>query len=344
MQAFPLRRRGNCSSQLPRRAVTLVELLVVIAIIGLLVGLLLPAVQAARESARRAQCSNHLKQIGLAAQNFHDVYRRMPPGHLGPTPHRAVDPSNVNNQHIAAMVYLLPYMELQDLYASIDIQATSPSGISASFIDVDFQTDPWWTQTSTAFPDELWRIAHARIAGLLCPSTDAYGNSGQPFVILNHYYDAAQARAMLRGGSFPSPIGRDLGRTNYLGCIGYYGDDPAYSDSDRGIFGNRSRYGLHHVLDGTSNTIMFGESIGGGDQTTLDHVRSFTWMGCGGLWVASGMGEHRWFQFNSQHPGIVQFCFADGSVHTISTDIQHKPLRYLATMADGETIPSHAVN
>ena len=98
---------------------TLVELLVVIGIIGVLVALLLPAVQSAREAARRNQCSNNLKQIGLAALNYNASHRVFPPGFLGST-----DPKNFSassgpkgpHQWIGVLVYLLPYMEAQSVF------------------------------------------------------------------------------------------------------------------------------------------------------------------------------------------------------------------------------------
>src|SRR5438874_4555111 len=93
-------------SVMRRRGFTLVELLVVIAIIGLLVALLLPAVQAAREAARRTQCSNNLKQIGLAALQFEEVYKRLPPGAVW---------SSSGTAKGSMYVYLLPYLEQSNL-------------------------------------------------------------------------------------------------------------------------------------------------------------------------------------------------------------------------------------
>ena len=101
-----------------RKAFTLVELLVVIAIIGLLIALLLPAVQAAREAARRADCSNRVKQLGLAAHNFHDAYRRFPPGYLGPIPQAPSPP--FAGQSNGSLTFLLPYLELGAVYEKLD--------------------------------------------------------------------------------------------------------------------------------------------------------------------------------------------------------------------------------
>src|SRR6476620_4616699 len=94
-----------------RRAFTLIELLVVIAIIGVLVGLLLPAVQQSREAARRGQCSNNLKQLGLAVHNFEHVQQTLPSSRLGP-------------QHATWTIQVLPYMEQDNLYNSWNLTKT----------------------------------------------------------------------------------------------------------------------------------------------------------------------------------------------------------------------------
>src|SRR6188508_2541824 len=104
-------------------AFTLVELLVVIAIIGVLVALLLPAVQSARESARRMQCANNLKQLGLAAHGFHDINNRFPPGTLGPTPiysRTQFSSTAGGHQLLGTLAHLLPYMEQINVYSLIN--------------------------------------------------------------------------------------------------------------------------------------------------------------------------------------------------------------------------------
>src|SRR5438874_12503453 len=105
----------NSSHRFTRSAFTLVELLVVIAIIGVLVALLLPAVQMARESARRTQCGNHLKQLGLASQNFNDARGWLPPARV------SNDSTDANLNWLTWAVLLMPYVEQQNLYSQWDI-------------------------------------------------------------------------------------------------------------------------------------------------------------------------------------------------------------------------------
>ena len=112
--------RARRADHRPRRGFTLIELLVVIAI---LIALLLPAVQQAREAARRIQCKNRLKQIALAAQNFHDSRNALPPGYLGPIPvGTRNNSSNIGTfQQIGVLVFLLPFMELNNLEEQVRV-------------------------------------------------------------------------------------------------------------------------------------------------------------------------------------------------------------------------------
>ena len=106
-------------SRISRRGFTLVELLVVIAIIGVLVALLLPAVQSARESARRMQCSNQLKQLGLAIQNYHDVFQVFPPQSF---------PAHGSTNAWGWGPMIFPFMELQALYETVKPNSAMPAG------------------------------------------------------------------------------------------------------------------------------------------------------------------------------------------------------------------------
>jgi len=119
-----------------RRGFALVELLVVITIIGVLITLLLPAVQAAREAARRAQCLNNLKQMGLAMQNHHDTYGRFPPGGaFDQPPFGTTSSSNFLTWGSSWMVYLLPYLEQDALYQRLSFTGGSgwpPYGVGGN--------------------------------------------------------------------------------------------------------------------------------------------------------------------------------------------------------------------
>jgi prepilin-type N-terminal cleavage/methylation domain-containing protein len=143
---------------------TLVELLVVIAIIGILVALLLPAVQAAREAARRMQCGNNLKQIALSSHNFHDTYRRMPPGILAPSPSVAV---SGGHQWVGHLAFLLPFMEQQSVY---DRLASAYSQTATTGLSFRKGGPAWWTQSKS------WSAAQAKIPGYVCPSANPFSD------------------------------------------------------------------------------------------------------------------------------------------------------------------------
>lgn len=217
---------------------TLVELLVVIAIIGVLVALLLPAVQSAREAARRMQCSNHLKQLGIAVHNFHDTQDHIPALNQSRqfmqaflSSHSGSTEDNFNWDgwgQVNWAMSLCPFMEFVPVY-------------DAYMEELKNGTNGYWD----ANPNNNYSVAMTtQIPGLLCPSDP-------------------QSRTN-------AAIGEDTGRNSYRGC---HGDSPNYAVSEyfRGVFGTGIRkIGLASIHDGTSNTILFSEGCIGVDYADLD--------------------------------------------------------------------------
>ena len=166
---------------------TLVELLVVITIIGVLIALLLPAVQAAREAARRAQCVNNLKQIGLAAHNFENAMKL--PARLPRAEATAVRPLGTDaGQQVGCLAFLLPYIECDNIYAQMDVDAPAHGGIS--LFDIAKQGDPYYSRPGA------WAMGQARIATFVCPSDQPYSKPNPIAMITSYAWRPATAPAL----------------------------------------------------------------------------------------------------------------------------------------------------
>lgn len=348
-----------------RKGFTLVELLVVIAIIGILVALLLPAVQAAREAARRMQCSNRLKQLGLACHNFHDVYNNFPPGYNGNVndartkPDYWYDPGGGQywaNPWLGTNAYLLPYMEQQNLADKIMVEtnptkyANDPAFPNAPRCDV-----PFWNDSSS------WNVAWAKLPTMVCPSANIENPEVGHFVLLQTRYQDPNAGGdginRLNGGYFG--IGDDLAPTSYISCGGGFGVVPGSSwHKYRGIFGNRTTFDFGDVRDGTSNTLLYGE---GGlcrswtrpttdDEFTASQIYDYAWIGVGamptawGLWenqnpASTSWGYQGWWMYSSDHSGgLVQFAWGDGAVRGITVNVDRNMYIYVSGMIDGRKL------
>lgn len=315
-----------------RCAFTLVELLVVVAIIGILVALLLPAVQAARESARRTQCKSHIRQVALAALNYEQVHGHLPSGNLGPTPPRNVTRFfqiyERDHQLIGMIPFLLPHLEQSNIF----------SLIGPDMLDI----------TSEPFK-QIWLLnldtveaAQADIGLLHCPSNEQTHPSRGSLILLNPYHYPT-GKLVLE--SAPSTDSFNFGNTNYLGSMGYFGDSPLEKAKQYlGLIYTRSRTRMSQIIDGSSHTLMIGEAVG--QQLGGDLELAYSWMGCGALPLAQGLTdsagkqEASWASFSSNHVDQVNFAFADGSVRSLNTDIDELVYYAFGGRDDGDVLPN----
>ncbi len=286
-----------------RSAFTLVELLVVIAIIGILVGLLLPAVQAAREAARRMQCSNHVRQLGLAVHNYESTYRRLPAGWIA------------NNAHGEPgwgwAAALLPFMEANNLHQQIDFR-----------LPVD--------HVQNSVP----RVSV--VPTFLCPS-DTGPNLFEIAAGDGHDHDHDHDAMATIDDGLPKLF--SVSKSNYVGMFGTFELENAPYNGDGMFYGN-SRIKFGDVTDGLSNTLMVGERssrLGGSlwqgniPEAAEPHARIL------GVADHGPNDPHAHFEdFSSYHTGGVNFMRADVSVSFVSDNIDLSVYQAMATRSGGE--------
>ncbi len=320
--------RKNDNFRRPLHGFTLVELLVVITIIGILISLLLPAVQAAREAARRLQCGNNMKQLGLALHNYHGMWNRFP---LGASHPKNSDFDQIpTSNHGSFLVALLPFIEQQNVYNNCDFTTNTDynSKIGGKYIH------------------EMW------IQSFVCPSdgTPQYWK-GNPLYWSSTCSTQDQNRAT---SNYAACIGSQdfLGGDYTVGAFGANGSVPHADTLDSskvsGVFSHLA-WGacIAEIRDGTSNTIALGEMRPACSWHARDgwmHVNSL-WNGttspindttCCSTGESDGAGSWSCEQaFRSQHAGGAQFAFCDGSIHFLSESIDYLTYQKLGDRRDG---------
>jgi len=324
---------------LRRRAFTLIELLVVIAIIAILIALLVPAVQKVREAAARAQCMNNLKQLALGCQNYHDVYKTLPPAVLNG---RGIGWTDENNIGPNWVVLILPYIEQGPLYNQVVTSITNYKAFAV-------QTG------ATGSNDQNWRNVRSSIIPIMrCPSesnSDVMGNRSSNNWARGNY------AANNGPGGFP---GNTNGTSNADG-FGWQGGGPM--NINFGI-----RLGVLANQDGSSNTILINHLRCGPAANDMRGTWAFGEPGCsitaaraiGDCYtpndtgccsddvrgcndrpdIAMGCwnGDYGQGQARSEHTGGVTAAAGDGSVRFVSNAISQAQWYIINSRNDGQTI------
>jgi len=360
----------------PRRAFTLIELLVVIAVIAVLVALLLPAVQQARERARSAQCSNNLKQVGLALQNYHAALNLFPPSFVRQEDNNPPPPV-ANGQlqyrsHWTGYHQLLPYMDQVPLFEQYDFSGH------------------WLSSMSNVNDRSSWLLNRTVLPMLVCPSAphrnNIVGETGIPGSSLHWMSGAVCDYSFSHGADIIKALpGVDTACPN--GPLHYWQQWPT---SRRGAFGYNSTCRLQDITDGASQTLMIGEksgsrlTYGGWSATAPKAIVEFPWAMAAVMYFAptAGTGDTNWvvgpfavtrdirlpecpdspsgagvpfpinptpvvvpamaseaplYSFQSAHTAGAYFLFADGSTRFLSENINQGVFEAVSTIAGNES-------
>jgi len=378
-----------------RSAFTLIELLVVIAIIALLMALLLPAIQKVREAANKMICASNIRQLGIAMHNYHTDFQKLPPGGLAGWDNPAANITiNSTWNHldgggprVGTWYILLPYVEGDNIKKQFIVyEGAQNNGLGAA--------NYWFNNTANSIP------AQAKFKVFECPSDTLRDVTPAYVIVSTHCFFQGLAWNWWTSEPFAgydqnnpgSAFWLSLGRTNYMPCSGASGPPGPNNGTNNnypndlctkyiGCFSNRSRLSLGQltVMDGTTNTILIGETLGGNRVGAVDSV--VPWVINSVMGVGGGLGRGQFpnedtmpngwdpanrsprgggfFRYSAMHAAGVQMCFGDGSVRTIkygntmppqanitaatALDIDYMLLQQLAGKNDGYTFDTASI-
>jgi prepilin-type N-terminal cleavage/methylation domain-containing protein/prepilin-type processing-associated H-X9-DG protein len=317
--------RGIASERRTSAGFTLIELLVVIAIIGVLVALIMPAVQAAREAANRAKCQNNLKQLGLAAQEYHDSFNSFPSGWYCQPP--VYDSSNnLVGGDINCASTMTPY------------QPYMWNGMTGLFLKLE-QVNLWNEMNFNLYPTDRsnWTSIRRTIEGLVCPSnrkpttTQTTTSNSTPKPGPSDYR-GNMAAGMVPATSTQCPT---LDASNAYCC-----------NFDNGVMFQNSTVSMADITDGTSTTVLMGETLTGTwpdatsccVRTNIDRTinKPITV-------IANGVTTNYYTYWMSRHPNLVNFAKCDGSVAPVTGQINKLVLIKMMTRSGGEALSTDEI-
>lgn len=340
-----MRKCINVPGDSRRRGFTLIELLVVIAIIAVLIALLLPAVQQAREAARRSQCKNNLKQMGLALHNFHDTYNRLPPGGAGDqNPFGTMGTSTSGNWGSSWMVYILPYVDQANIFNGW--QFTGNSGVfnANNIALITGKYVPGYYCPSSPLPQNCTSVTNVGAANYV-------GISGAVNGLITNYTESRNVTVptggIISGGGVMFPNSqiklRDLtdGTTNVI-AVSEHGDYIFDNSGNKQDWRASQPWGWQI---GTNDNCVVPNYTGQAGDTRSSNTITIRYPinqkrgwadNVSGTGVGSYVGSNT--PINSAHTGGVHALLSDGSVRFLSDNMNLSILAALATRDDGQVV------